>query len=107
MSFQLLHQMFPAPGVYDALTMLLQSTVCACTFPLNMVIGAFTFTKLAVIVAWLALTVTFAAAFTVTPLLSSLIKLPLLSSILIDPGPSCRVIFWPPGVSAMNFSCPF
>ena len=36
------HQMLPAPGVYDALMMLLQMTVSACTTPLNLDIPAST-----------------------------------------------------------------
>ena len=35
------HQMFPAPGVYEALTTLLLMTVSACTTPLNFDIPAF------------------------------------------------------------------
>ena len=40
------------------------------------------------------------------PLASSFTELPLLSTISMAPAPSLSVIFWPPGVSAMNFSWP-
>src|SRR5436189_5051716 len=86
--------------------MLLQITVSACTTPLNFDIPALTVTMLAETSTMLALTVTFAEAFTVIPLLCSFTEFPLLSTTSTEPGPSCSVIFCPPGVSTMQFSCP-
>src|SRR5437879_2584200 len=86
-----LHQMFPAPGVYAELTMVLQITVSAWTTPLNLDMAASTVTMPADTATWLALTVTRAEAVTVMPLDSSLIELPLLSTISTAPGPSLRV----------------
>ena len=53
-----------------------------------------------------ALIVTFAAAVTVMPAEAISSEFPFESSTRTTPGPSLRVIFCPPGVSAMNFSCP-
>src|SRR3954454_24510175 len=93
----LLHQMFPAPGVYDALITELLISVSHCTTPLNFDMPALTVTIPAETSTLLALTVTLAEAVMVIPLASSLIELPLLSTISTVPGPSFRVIFWPPG----------
>ena len=54
--------MFPAPGVYDALMMLLQITVSALTIPLNFDIPEFTLTIPAETSTIEALMVTFADA---------------------------------------------
>ena len=96
--------MFPAPGVYEALTTELLIMVSHCTTPLNFDMPALTVTMPAETSTVLALMVTFAEAVTVTPAVSILIELPLLSSATIEPGPSFKVIFCPPGVSTMNFS---
>jgi hypothetical protein len=50
--------MLPAPGVYEALMMLLQMTVSAFTTPENLLMPASTFTRLAETSTTLALTVT-------------------------------------------------
>ena len=47
------HQMFPAPGVYDALMTLLLITVSACTTPLNFDMPASTVTMPAETSTWL------------------------------------------------------
>src|SRR5262245_9281099 len=100
------HHMFPAPGVYDALTTLLVMTVSACTTPLNFDMPAFTVTVPAETSTLPADTVTFAAAFTVTPDESRVTVLPLESAISIFPGPSPSVTFWPAGVSSTSDSRP-
>src|ERR671921_808788 len=100
------YQMLPAPGVYEALMMLLQMTVSACTTPLNFDMPASTVTIPAETATWLALTVTFAAAVTVMPPVSSFTELPFESTISTAPGPSFIVRRWPPGVSKISFSCP-
>ena len=98
--------MFPAPGVYEALTTLLLISVSHCTTPLNFDMPASTVTMPALTATWPACTVTFALALTVMPEASSLIELPLLSTISTEPGPSFSVIYWPPGFSQMKDSCP-
>src|SRR5581483_3543055 len=100
------YQMFPAPGVYDADTMLLVIAVSACTTPLNFDMPASTVTMPAETAIVPALIVSFADAVIVTPAASSLIELPLLSTISTDPGPSLNVAFWPPGVSSTSCSRP-
>src|SRR6185295_6955719 len=75
------HQMFPAPGVYDALMTLLVITVSAITTPLKRDRLAFTETMLAVTSMKLAVTLTLAEAVIVMPLGWSLTALPLLSTI--------------------------
>src|SRR4030067_652350 len=99
-----LHHMLPAPGVYDALITLLLITVSACTTPLKRDMPALTVSVPAEISTTLALTVTLAEALTVTPAVSSLIELPLLSVISTAPGPSLSVMRWPPGGSRINCS---
>jgi hypothetical protein len=85
--------MFPAPGVYDALTTEFEISVSHCTTPLNFDMPAFTVTMPAETSTVDALTVSFADVVTVTPADSSLIELPFESSIVIVPGPSWSVIF--------------
>jgi hypothetical protein len=88
-----LHQILPAPGVYDALITELLIIVSHCTTPLNFDIAASTVTIPADTATCDALIVTFADAVIVMPLVSSLIELPLLSTISTAPGPSFSVYF--------------
>ena len=83
--------------------MLLQITVSALTTPENFDMPASTLTRPALTDTCDAFTVTFADAVTVTPEASSLIELPLLSTISTAPGPSFSVTVCParrPPVSA-------
>src|SRR5207244_8473096 len=89
------HQMLPAPGVYDALMMLLVMTVSAWTTPLNLAMPALTLTMPAEMSAVLALIVTLAEALTVMSLVPSFTELPFASASSIEPGPSLSVTFWP------------
>src|SRR5687767_4256215 len=100
------HQMFPAPGVYDALTTELVITVSACTTPLNLLIPAFTVTMPADTSTVDACTVSFALAVTVIPADAISTLLPLLSVMVTLPGPSSSVSDCPPGVSSLRLSRP-
>ena len=98
--------MFPAPGVYDALTTLLVITVSACTTPLNFDIAGIDRDHAGGDLDLLALIVTLAEAVTVMPLALQLDRVAVAVHDLDRAWPSFSVTFWPPGVSRMNFSCP-
>ena len=63
------------------------------TTPLNLDMPALTVTMPAETSTVLALIVSLAGVIIVTPAVSSLIEFPLLSSIMMEPGPSFSVIF--------------
>ncbi len=73
--------MFPAPGVYEVLITEFVMSVSAWTTPLDFDMPALTVTMLADTSKLLALTVTFDEVVIVTPEESSLMELPLLSTI--------------------------
>ena len=77
------------------------------TTPENFARPASTVTMPALTSTWAAFTVTLAAASSVTPEASKVALLPLLSSIVIVPGPSLRVRRCPPGVSTLKRSWPY
>ena len=80
------HQMFPAPGVYEADTTELVMTVSALTTPLNVEMPALTVRLATEIVAVDAFTVTSADAVTVIPLESRVTWFPLASWMVMEAG---------------------